>query len=273
MLLEGRARFMVGERFFERGRRVTIGRSPKDARPGLLALVKPEQGGARASVMRMLGSPDVARDVIDALMLDRGLRRFFPPGVELAAAEAREQPFDAPGRRDLRDLATFTIDPVTARDFDDAISAQSLGEGRTRVWVHLDAAEAHGFTFPGDYLLGFGGNAYPTRDDDGTTSWWSLDVIAPASERAIYEDLLAYRSDQTPFVAIVNIVAQDPDRRAVMGNRAAAAQREHFDLDRHVDALEELYRDVIAARGDRHRSRRSLLGLGRLRASGRMESP
>lgn len=141
---------MVGEPFFERGRRVTIGRSPKDARPGLLALVKPEQGGARASVMRMLGSPDVARDVIDALMLDRGLRRFFPPGVELAAAEAREQPFDAPGRRDLRDLATFTIDPVTARDFDDAISAQSLGEGRTRVWVHI--ADVSAFVRPGQAI-------------------------------------------------------------------------------------------------------------------------
>jgi ribonuclease R len=43
----------------------------------------------------------------------------------------------ADGRRDLRDLATFTIDPVTARDFDDAISAQPAGDGAWRVWVHI----------------------------------------------------------------------------------------------------------------------------------------
>ncbi len=141
---------MVGERFFERGRRMTIGRSPKDARPGLLALVKPEPGGARASVVRMLGSPDVARDVIEALMLDRGLRRYFPPGVERAAAQARERPHEEPGRRDLRDLPTFTIDPVTARDFDDAISAQGLGDGRTRVWVHI--ADVSAFVRPGEAI-------------------------------------------------------------------------------------------------------------------------
>src|SRR5205085_10550774 len=36
-----------------------------------------------------------------------------------------------------RSLATFTIDPTSARDFDDAISAQALGEDSWRVWVHI----------------------------------------------------------------------------------------------------------------------------------------
>ena len=40
-------------------------------------------------------------------------------------------------RRDLRDLPTFTIDPPTARDFDDAISAERLDDGAIRVWVHI----------------------------------------------------------------------------------------------------------------------------------------
>ena len=33
------------------------------------------------------------------------------------------------GRTDLRDLTTFTIDPDTAKDFDDAISVVREGEG------------------------------------------------------------------------------------------------------------------------------------------------
>ena len=147
ILLEGRARFLVGERFFERGRRVTVGRSPREARPGRLALVRPG-GGGRVDVLRVLGEPHVARDVLEALMLERGLRRTFPAGVDRAAREAVEHPAAAAARRDLRDLPTFTIDPATARDFDDAISAEDLGDGRIRVWVHIADVSAH--VRPGD---------------------------------------------------------------------------------------------------------------------------
>ena len=40
------------------------------------------------------------------------------------------------GRTDLRDLTTFTVDPDTAKDFDDAISVRREGDG-VRVWVHI----------------------------------------------------------------------------------------------------------------------------------------
>src|SRR5213075_3027088 len=49
-------------------------------------------------------------------------------------------------RRDLTDLPTFTIDPVTAKDFDDAISAQREGDA-IRVWVHI--ADVSAFVRPG----------------------------------------------------------------------------------------------------------------------------
>ena len=77
-------------------------------------------------------------------MLDRGLRRSFPAGVERAAQDAR--PPDVP-RRDLTALATFTIDPVTARDFDDAISCEVLGDEHWRVWVHI--ADVSAYVRPG----------------------------------------------------------------------------------------------------------------------------
>jgi ribonuclease R len=151
VVLEQHGRFLVGEPFFERGRRVTVERS-RDARPGRLALLRPPaRGGAgRARVARLLGRPDVARDVIEALMLDRGLRRSFPPGVEHAAREAADAPVrDAP-RTDLTALTTFTIDPVSARDFDDAISADALGDGRVRIWVHV--ADVTAYVRPGSPL-------------------------------------------------------------------------------------------------------------------------
>ena len=45
-------------------------------------------------------------------------------------------------RRDLTALSTFTVDPATARDFDDAVSAQREGDG-ARVWVHIADVAAH----------------------------------------------------------------------------------------------------------------------------------
>ncbi|MGA9313895.1 MAG: RNB domain-containing ribonuclease, partial [Solirubrobacteraceae bacterium] len=44
---------------------------------------------------------------------------------------------------DLRELPTFTVDPSTARDFDDAISAKALPDGTVRVWVHIADVAAH----------------------------------------------------------------------------------------------------------------------------------
>jgi ribonuclease R len=53
-------------------------------------------------------------------------------------------------RRDLTALATFTIDPVTARDFDDAISAELRDDGRTRIWVHI--ADVSAYVRPGSLV-------------------------------------------------------------------------------------------------------------------------
>ena len=139
-VLDKRGRFLTAAPFFERGRSVTVDRDRR-AGPGDLVLLRTAgQGRGHARIERRLGRPDVARDVIEALMLDRGLPRGFEPAVERAAAEAGASP---DGRRDLRSLPTFTIDPASARDFDDAVSAEALGEGRWRIWVHIADVAAH----------------------------------------------------------------------------------------------------------------------------------
>jgi ribonuclease R len=167
-VLERRGRFLVAEPLFprresaERGpRRRGSGRVVVEAGSGRgggvrasagdLVLLQRSARGSGARVVRVIGRPDVARDVIEALMLDRGLPRGFSEGVEqegrAAADRARRARRD---RRDLRGLATFTIDPISASDFDDAISAELLADGIARVWVHIADVTAH---VPSESLL------------------------------------------------------------------------------------------------------------------------
>jgi ribonuclease R len=146
-VLAKRGRFTVAEPLFEPGDRLGLsGKALGDGRVGDIVLVGGGKRGAR--VVRRIGRPNVARDVLEALMLHEGLRRSFAHAVEDEAAEAAQSVprADASGRRDLRDLPTFTIDPVDARDFDDAISAQDEPDGRTRVWVHI--ADVSAFVSP-----------------------------------------------------------------------------------------------------------------------------
>jgi ribonuclease R len=93
---------------------------------------------------------ETARDAIEQLMREAKLTRRFEREVEREARQAAEHAWQAAEtevleaqRRDLRELPTFTVDPATARDFDDAISAERLSGGAVRVWVHIADVAAH----------------------------------------------------------------------------------------------------------------------------------
>ncbi len=154
-VLDKRGRFLIGEPFFGRGPQLIVDRDRRAGPGDLVVLRTGGRGGGRgrghAQVERRVGRPDVARDVLEALMLDRGLRRRFDPAVERAARAAAEGDGlpDVP-RRDLRDLTTFTIDPTTAKDFDDAISAERRGDGAWRIWVHI--ADVSAYVRPGSLV-------------------------------------------------------------------------------------------------------------------------
>jgi ribonuclease R len=157
-VLDKRGRFLIGEPFFGRGPQLIVDRDRR-AGPGDLVLLRtggrggpgPARPRGHAQVERRIGRPDVASDVLEALMLDRGLRRRFDPAVERAARTAAEGDGVAQvPRRDLRDLTTFTIDPATAKDFDDAISAEKRGEGTWRIRVHI--ADVSAYVRPGSLV-------------------------------------------------------------------------------------------------------------------------
>jgi ribonuclease R len=222
VLLEQRGRFLVGEPFFGRGRRVTVERS-RDARPGRLALLHPNAKGGRYKIARVLGRPDVARDVIEALMLDRGLRRSFPAGVERAAKDAR--PPDV-ARRDLTQLATFTIDPVTARDFDDAISCEALGDEHWRVWVHI--ADVSAYVRPGA--------AVDREAYRRSTSVYVPGAVEPMLPEALSNDACSLRPDVERLAVTVELELRGAETVKASFYRSLIRSDERLDYDR-VDRI------------------------------------
>lgn len=92
-----------------------------------------------AQISEILGEDgDPGLDVM-ILMRDYGVRVEFPPKV---IKETESFPDSIPieesqSRLDLRNLKIFTIDPVHAKDFDDALSIEKLSNNLWKVGVHI----------------------------------------------------------------------------------------------------------------------------------------
>jgi len=113
----------VGDPYFTPGVPLMLDRKGSgEASPGDLAVVR--KGRGRAKVERVLGRASVIETVLEGLLVEEGERRGFEP------FELREPSLD--GRVDLRDELAFTIDPETAKDFDDALTLHD-----DRVLVHI----------------------------------------------------------------------------------------------------------------------------------------
>jgi ribonuclease R len=147
----GRGKLVVGEPYFSPGAPIVLDRKAlHGAERGDLAVVA--SGRGRAKVELVLGQAKRIDSVLEGLLVERGARVGF-------------EPFDPSGpgmdgRADLRGLTTFTIDPDTAKDFDDAISVSREGDG-VRAWVHI--ADVSAFVPAGSPLdRGAAGRAFST---------------------------------------------------------------------------------------------------------------
>jgi ribonuclease R len=122
-----RGKLVVGDPYFTPGVPIVLeSKGIGDLRPGDLAVVRPGRG--RARVERGLGTARRIENVLEALLVEHGARVEFEP-------YALPDP-SLEGRVDLRELTTFTVDPETAKDFDDALSFRREGDG-IRAWVHI----------------------------------------------------------------------------------------------------------------------------------------
>jgi ribonuclease R len=90
-------------------------------------------------VIEVLGNQGENDTEMHAILAEFGLPFTFNEDVEEEAARINDRivPEAYQSRRDFRNVPTFTVDPDDAKDFDDALSIQSLADKRWEIGVHI----------------------------------------------------------------------------------------------------------------------------------------
>ncbi len=90
-------------------------------------------------VIEVLGKAGTNNAEMPAILAEFNLPRQFPQEVldETAKIHSQVTPAEIKKRRDFRHITTFTIDPVDAKDFDDALSLLPLDNGNWQIGVHI----------------------------------------------------------------------------------------------------------------------------------------
>jgi ribonuclease R/exosome complex exonuclease DIS3/RRP44 len=99
---------------------------------------KDDNKNPNGEVIKILGYAGEHETEIHSILEEYGLPYTFEPDIELEAEqipiEITQSEIDI--RRDMRNVTTFTIDPVDAKDFDDALSVEWVG-GELFVGIHI----------------------------------------------------------------------------------------------------------------------------------------
>ncbi len=155
-----------------------------------------------ARVVEILGRAGENEAEIHSIMAEFGLPFRFPEVVEREARNIDEglTPSEIKKRRDFRHATTFTIDPEDAKDFDDALSVETLPNGNYLIGVHI--ADVTHYVKPGTAL---DQEAY-----DRATSVYLVDRTIPMLPERLSNELCSLRphEDKLTFSAVFELDRQ-----------------------------------------------------------------
>lgn len=147
---------------------------------------------------RVIGDTDAPALGVECVMARYGLGEAYPQAAAEEAAELEldvQEALDDPIRRDLRDRFVITIDPVDARDFDDAISLERTDRGGWMLGVHI-ADVSHYIPW---------GTALDLAARDRSTSVYLADRVLPMLPESLCNDLCSLRPHEDRLAMTVDI--------------------------------------------------------------------
>lgn len=161
----------------------------------------------QAKVVETIGRAGDHETEMQAIIRSGGFSKEFPESVQQAAHalhENKEQIFAEalkdPKRRDVRGVPTMTIDPADAKDFDDALSVQTLSNGNIEVGIHI--ADVSHYVVEGEPL--------DTEAVERGTSVYLVDRVIPMLPEVLSNDLCSLRpnEDRLAFSAIFELTPE-----------------------------------------------------------------
>ncbi|HQA20036.1 MAG TPA: ribonuclease R [Bacilli bacterium] len=125
----------------------------EDGQKVIVELTKWEDSKSpQGKIIKILGNSGDNNTEMNSIMFDYGLPIEFPQEVINESALVPEiiTEKEISKRRDMRSITTITIDPVDAKDFDDALSINFVVDGKIEVGVHI--ADVSHYVKPGTKL-------------------------------------------------------------------------------------------------------------------------
>jgi len=139
-------------------------------------------------IIHVLGQPGENNVEMNAILAEFDFPLEFPKAAEAEAMRIKNEvaPEELAKRRDFRNIWTCTIDPVDAKDFDDALSLQKLQDGNWEVGVHI--ADVSHYVTPG--------SAIDTEAYERGTSIYLVDRTIPMLPEQLSNLVCSLRPDE-----------------------------------------------------------------------------
>lgn len=192
-------------------------------------------------IIEVLGKAGENDTEMHAIMAEFDLPYYFEPSVEEAAEKILDAITDRERarRRDFRAVTTFTIDPDDAKDFDDALSIRSLGNGIWEIGVHI--ADVTHYIRPGDTI--------DVEAEERATSVYLVDRTIPMLPEKLSNGLCSLRphEEKLCFSAVFEISEDLTIHKQWFGRTVIWSDRRftYEEAQRIIETGEGEYRDEI----------------------------
>ncbi|MCW3116634.1 MAG: rnr [Chitinophagaceae bacterium] len=215
----------------------------RDGNRVVVKLIEWEKNGKRplGEVVSILNEEEPNDSAMKEILLENGFPIEFPDDVMEEAARIPDaiSASELENRKDVRDILTFTIDPVDAKDFDDAISFRLLPNGNYEIGVHI--ADVSHYVREDTVLDKF---AY-----EKATSVYLPDRVNPMLPEHISNVLCSLRpkEDKLTFSAIFQVNENGNVKNYWLGKTVIHSDHRYTyeDVQEIIENGEGLYRDEI----------------------------
>jgi len=209
-------------------------------------------GAPFGHVTDVLGVPGENDTEMHAILAEFGLPYRFEKEVEDAADSISDKITreDLKGRKDFRDIFTFTIDPADAKDFDDALSFRPLKGGNLEIGVHI--ADVSHYVRPG--------SAVDEEARERGTSVYLVDRTVPMLPEKLCNKLCSLRpnEDKLTFSVVFEMTPEGQVRKSWIGKsiirsdyRLAYEQAQQI-IESVVDSSDNEISEGAAVRSEIH---------------------